>query len=78
MPKKKKSKKNIATQPVSSDKDWQARDDLSTIKRAEEIKMDSKKMSAVKKMAEKEIKAMSHVVALKAYIKKSKDRGILN
>ena len=69
--KKKKSKKNIP-QPVSNDKEWQARDDLSTIKRSEEIQMDSKRMSAVKKMAQKEMDAMSHVTALKAYIKKSK------
>ena len=70
--KKKKSTKSIPTSAVSSDKEWQARDDLSTIKRSEEIQMDSKRMSAVKKMAQKEMDAMSHVTALKAYIKKSK------
>ena len=69
--KKKKSTKNMAM-PVSSDKEWQARDDLSTIKRSEEIQMDSKRMSAVKKMAQKEMEAMSHISALKKYIKKSK------
>ena len=72
MPKKKKKSTKDMTIPVSSDKEWQARDDLSTIKRSEEIKMDSKRMSAVKKMAKKEMEAMSHVVALKEYIRKSK------
>jgi hypothetical protein len=46
----------------SIDKDWQAESDLRTIRQAEEIKANTARMSAVKKMAAKEQKALQGIV----------------
>lgn len=47
------------------DGDWKARDALSTLKRAEEIKQDPKLMAAVKKHAAVEREALSKVIRRK-------------
>lgn len=47
------------------DPDWRARDALSTLKRAEEIKQDPKLMEAVKKHAAVEREALSKVIRRK-------------
>ena len=72
MTKKKKSKKTTGPDMPSLEKDFMAEDDLRTLKRAEEIKMDSKRLKACKKVMEIEMKAMSHISALKDHIKNQK------
>ncbi len=69
--KKKKSKSNTAEMPTM-DKKYMAENDLKTLKEAEMIKMDKGRMKECMKMAKKEMGAMSHVMALKDHIKKSK------
>jgi hypothetical protein len=45
----------------SIDKDWQTESDLRTIRQAEEIKANTARMTAVKKMAKKEQSALQTV-----------------
>jgi hypothetical protein len=47
---------------LSMDKDWQAESDLRTIRQAEEIKANTARMAAVKKMAQKEQSALQTIV----------------
>lgn len=58
-----KKKNTAGIQPISpkSEVDYMAEDDLRTLKRAEEIKADSKRMENAKKKAMEEMKAMSKV-----------------
>jgi hypothetical protein len=46
---------------ISEDMSWRARSDLSTLQCAEEIRRDRARMSAAKKEAQKQIKALSSV-----------------
>lgn len=48
---------------VPSMDDWQAQDDLRTLARAREIKADSKRMAAVRKLAEQQMVAAAAVAA---------------
>lgn len=47
-------------------KDYEIKDALSTLKRAEEIKKDSKLMAEVKKLAAKEVTAIKSIADIKA------------
>lgn len=47
------------------DKKWQAEEDARTLRRAEEIKCDAKRMEAAKKVATEEISAMKSVMKMK-------------
>ena len=46
-------------------KKWQAQDDARTLKCAEEIKRDAKRMEAAKKVATEEMAAMKSVMKMK-------------
>lgn len=59
---KRKTKKVSAGQPaVYDDSKWRAREDLSTLSRAEEIKQDGARMKAAQAEARKQMKALSGV-----------------
>ena len=47
------------------EKKWQAEEDARTLRRAEEIKSDAKRMTAAKQCAQKEMDAMKSVVKMK-------------
>ncbi len=70
--KNKKAKKTETAEMPMMDKKYMAESDLRTLKEAEMIKMDKGRMKECMKMAKKEMGAMSHVMALKDHIKKSK------
>jgi len=51
--------------PHVSEKEFQAQDDLRTLKNAEEIKKSKPRMGAAKKMAKQEMKAIAKVIKAK-------------
>jgi hypothetical protein len=53
--------KTLNAVPCGIDRNWQVEDDLRTIRRAEEIKTDKGRLSAVKKLAVKEQKALQSI-----------------
>lgn len=54
-----------ASPAASPDRNWEAEADLRTLCEAEEIKKDSKRMGACKKMAKEKMKAMGAVAEKK-------------
>ena len=54
---------------ISPENNWQSEDDARTLKRAEEIKNDPKRVEAAKKFAEKEICAFKSVSGIKSKTK---------
>lgn len=48
---------------LAIDNEWQVQEDLRTLARAREIKADSKRMAAVKKLAEQQMVAAAATVA---------------
>lgn len=51
----------IAGPSAAEQKRWQAEEDLRTLRRAEEVRADRSRVAAAKKMADKEIRALSKV-----------------
>jgi hypothetical protein len=53
-------------------KKWQAREDLSTLQRAEEIRTDQARMKAAEREAREQMKALEKTVSVKSKKKKKK------
>lgn len=58
---KSKAKSPAKTRAVSPRNDWEAQDAVSTLRRAEEIKKDSRLMKLAKKEAKKQEKALKAI-----------------
>jgi len=50
---------------IQSELDWRSKEDARILQMAEEIKRDTKRMTAAQKIAEKEMTAMKSVVKMK-------------
>jgi len=59
-----KAKKGTAI-PSSEDNEWRARDDMSTLSRAEEIRSDSKRYAAAIACGRKEMKRLQKTIEKK-------------
>jgi hypothetical protein len=58
-------KKMISRKMTKEEKMWQVRNDLDTIRRADEIRADKKRFAAVQKEAQAQIKSIGSVVKKK-------------
>lgn len=60
------ARKASAASPVpQQDRDWMAEDDLRTLHRSDEIRRDSKRMSACRRIAKRQMSTNSRVLASK-------------
>ncbi len=50
---------------ISPDQEWMAREDMQTLRRAEEIRRDSKRLAAATAQAQKHIEELSRVKSIK-------------
>ena len=59
--KAKNSRNSVSALSIFDDKQFQAEDDLRTLRRADEISVDNSRMKAAKRMADKEMKALNKI-----------------